>query len=249
MRAAWCLLLAAVASGPPQDTLTVSAAVSLTESLEAVSRAYRAAGGGPVSFNLAASNVLSRQIVRGAPVDVFISADDSQMDVVERADMLLPGTRVVVVRNRLVVIAAPGGPSVLSVRDLTAAAVRRIAVGDPAAVPAGVYTKTYLERIGLWTALQPKLVPTTSVRAALTAVQNGSVDAGFVYATDAGVAPGVRVAVTINGPESPRIAYPAAVIRTTRHAADARRFVEFLCGPEAQAVFARRGFVPTARIP
>ena len=90
--------------------------------------------------------------------------------------------------------------AVKSVADLGAASVRRIAIGDPAAVPAGVYARQYLERIGQWARLEPKIVPSANVRAALTAVQNGSADAAFVYATDARLAPQLRVVTTITGP-------------------------------------------------
>lgn len=238
-----CLLLASFAQGARTDTLTVSAAISMTEALEEVVSAYHSAGGGPVSFNFAGSNVLSRQIVSGAPVDVFVSADDAQMDVVERAGLLSPGTRVPVVANQLVVIVASGAPSVSSVKALAADDIRRIAIGDPAAVPAGVYARQYLERVGLWGRLERKLVPTTNVRAAVTAVQNGSADAGIVYATDARTARELRVSAIISGPDSPRIVYPAAMVKATRHTASAIRFLEFLRSPVAQAIFERHGFL------
>jgi molybdate transport system substrate-binding protein len=247
---AWLtLLLASLAQVAPADALTVSAAVSLTEALEDVGSAYRTAGGGPVSFNIAGSNVLSRQVVSGAPVDVFISADDAQMDVVERAQLLVPGTRTPVVANQLVVIVGTKAPPITSVGGLAAEDFRRIAIGDPAAVPAGVYAKQYLDRAGLWPRLESKIVPTANVRAALAAVQNGSADAAIVYATDAKTVPNLRPAVMISGPESPRIVYPAAVIKTTRRMASATRFVEFLRGPVAQAIFERHGFVPVTGRP
>src|SRR4029453_7689223 len=134
----------AQASAPP---LTVSAAVSLTEALEEAATAYRAAGGTPVIFNFGGSNTLARQIVNGAPADVFISADEMQMDVVDKAGLVAAGTRAPIVANRLVLVVDSRSP-VKAVTDLGAAEVRRIAIGDPAAVPAGVYAGQYLERIG-----------------------------------------------------------------------------------------------------
>lgn len=240
-----CLVLAGLSQGGPSDTITVSAAASLIEALEDVATAYRAAGGGPISYNFAGSNVLSRQIVSGAPVDVFVSADDVQMDVVERAGLLSPGTRTAVVGNRLVVVVGSRAPSVSSVGGLVAEDFRRIAIGDPAAVPAGVYAKRYLEHAGVWARLEPKLVPTTNVRGALTAVQNGSADAAIVYATDTRIAPGLRVALVIAGPGAPAILYPAAAVSTTRRPASAVRFVEFLRSAVAQRIFERHGFLPT----
>lgn len=222
--------------------LTVSAAISLTEVLGEAADAYRRAGGGPVTFNLAGSNVLARQILNGAPVDMFVSADQAQMDGVERAGLLADGTRAIVAANSLVLVAGPRLPAIASAHGLTAPQVRRIAIGDPDGVPAGVYTRDYLERLNLWRTLAPKIVPARSVRAALTAVQNGSADAAFVYATDARIAPGLRVAEVISGPDAPRIAYSAAILRNARHPAAAARFLSFLQGPEARRIFERHGF-------
>ena len=191
------LLIAGLLQGSPA-TITVSAAVSLTEALEEVATAFGAAGGARVVFNFGGSNMLARQIVNGAPVDVFVSADETQMDVVEKAAWSRRGRGC---------RSPPTGScwwstrasAVKSVADLGAANVRRIAIGDPAAVPAGVYARQYLERIGQWARLEPKMVPSANVRAALTAVQNGSADAAFVYATDARLAPQLRVVTTVTG--------------------------------------------------
>jgi molybdate transport system substrate-binding protein len=155
--------------------------------------------------------------------------------------MAVPGSIGAVVGNALVLVAGPGSP-IRSIADLENGAVRRIAIGDPAAVPAGVYARTYLEAIGLWARLEPKLVPTGSVRGALTAVQNGSAAAAFVYATDARLAPGLTIVATIAGARAPRIVYPACVVRTTRQPAAAAAFMAFLRSPAAAAIFARHGF-------
>jgi len=238
------LVLAALFQGGAAP-LTVSAAVSLTEALEEVAAAYRTAGGAPVTFNLAGSNVLARQIVNGAPVDVFISADEAQMDVVARAGLIAEGTRADIAGNVLVLV-ADARTSIRTLADLGNEDVRRIAIGDPAAVPAGVYARRYLEDIGLWARLEPKIVPMTNVRAALTSVQNGSAAAALVYATDARIAPALKVVATIAGARAPRIVYPAGVIRTTRQAAAAAAFVNFLRSPAAAAILVRHGFTPPA---
>lgn len=239
------LSLASLAGAGNVDTLTVSAAVSLTEALEDVARAYRAAGGGPVVFNLAGSNVLARQIVSGAPVDVFISADTAQMDVVEKAGLVAPGSRLPIAGNRLaVVVRASRTPVPRSIQDLAAADVRRIAIGDPAAVPAGVYARAYLERVGLWQQLERKIVPTSNVRGALAAVQQESADAAVVYVTDARIAPDLRAALIVDGPDSPRIVYPACIVRSTKRRADAERFLRFLQSADAMTILTRHGFVP-----
>jgi molybdate transport system substrate-binding protein len=223
--------------------VTVSAAISLTEALEEAAAAYRVAGGSPVVFNFGGSNALARQIVNGAPVDVFISADEAQMEVVEKADLVRAGTRVPVVANRLVLV-VDSRSRVKAVTDLGVAEIRRIAIGDPVAVPAGVYARQYLEQVNQWTRLQPKVVPVANVRAALTAVQNGSADAAFVYATDARIAPALRVVATITGPQAPRIVYPAAVMKTSRQPQAAAKFLEFLRTRPALAIFEKHGFTP-----
>ena len=240
MFASLCLLLGALAQGSGAP-LTVSAAVSLSEALREIAAAYRAAGGGPVSFNLAGSNVLARQIVNGAPVDVFVSADEAQMEVVARAGLIADGSRAVVAANTLVLVVDPH-VNIDNPSDLTNGEIRRIAIGDPAAVPAGVYARRYLENIGLWARLEPKLVPTTNVRAALAAVENGSAAAAFVYATDARLGPRLRVAATITGAGAPRIVYPAGVVKTSRQPAAAAHFLQFLRSAVASAIFERHGF-------
>jgi len=243
----YALLLATLLQ-PGSTPITVSAAVSMTEALEEVAGAFRAAGGTPVTFNFAGSNMLARQIVNGAPVDVFVSADEAQMDVVEKAGMVAAGTRIPVARNRLVLVVDSGSP-VKSVGDLGSASVRRIALGDPAAVPAGVYARQYLERSGLWARLERKIVPSANVRAALTAVHNGSADAAFVYATDVRLAPQLIVVTTITGAAAPQIVYPGCVVKTARHPAAAARFLQFLGSAPGLAILEKHGFAPVSDAP
>jgi molybdate transport system substrate-binding protein len=237
----WLLPLLLVLSVQPAAPLTVSSAVSLTEALQDVAAAYRAAGGAQVSFNFAGSNVLARQIVNGAPVDVFVSADEAQMDAVVRAGMAVPGSVVTIAGNSLVLV-ADDRTTIRSIADLANADVRRIAIGDPVAVPAGVYARRYLTDIGLWPALEPKVVPMGNVRAALTAVQNGSAAAAFVYATDARVVPDLKVVATVAGARAPRIVYPACVVKTTRNPAAAAAFLMFLRSTAGTAILVRHGF-------
>lgn len=227
--------------------ITVSAAISLTNALEEIGRAYEAAGGAAVRLNFGGSNVLARQIINGAPVDLFISADEAQMDLVEQAGAVMAGTRIALLGNQLAVIAPRGNHA--SIKDLAALEgpdIRRIAVGDPAAVPAGVYTRQYLQARGKWAVLGPKLVPLPNVRAALAAVANGSADAGIVYESDATASDAVQISFVILAAEGPRIVYPAALVRHTARRAEAERFLAFLRGPAATAVFERYKFVPLA---
>lgn len=232
-------------AGPP---LTVSAAVSLTESLQAVAAAYAAEGGGPVRFNFAGSHTLARQLIHGAPADLFISADDEQMEVAAAAGAIDPATRIEIVRNRLAVIAGSQLEPVSDIRALLLRPeVRRIAIGDPASVPAGVYARQHLEALGVWEALRPRLVPVGNVRAVVAAVENGSADAGIVYATDAAIASTAVTALVIAGEKAPRIVYPAVVVNGSRHRHEAMRFLSFLGSRTAADIFRRYGFSPVPR--
>jgi molybdate transport system substrate-binding protein len=225
--------------------LRVSAAVSLTDALQSVAATFEAQTGTRVVLNLAGSNTLAAQILEGAPVDVFISADAAQMDRVEAAHALAPGTRVDLLSNSLVVIApADGGVAIADAKDLLAPNIRHLALGDPAAVPAGVYARQFLERAGVWAELQPKIVPLPHVRAVVTAVTSGAAEAGIVYRTDAAIAKGIRVAWNVPAADSPVIVYPVAVINTTTNPDHARAFVAFLRTPGASALFAGAGFGP-----
>jgi molybdate transport system substrate-binding protein len=230
------------AGGERPEEIHVSAAVSLTEALQEIGKAFEAERGVRVTLNLAASNVLARQIVAGARADIFISADAVQMETVERAGLVR--RRVDLLTNHLAVLVAAdsrlslGGP-----RDLLRPDVGRIAIGDPAGVPAGVYSKQYLEGVGVWKALEPKIVPTASVRAALAALEAGNVDAAIVYRSDALIACRARLAYP--SPSDPVAIYPAALLST---AGDAERFFEYLRSPLADGIFSRHGFgVPDAR--
>jgi molybdate transport system substrate-binding protein len=246
-----CAVLIAAAAlhaahhGPEPTQITVSAAVSLTDALTAIGDEYGRRALGGVRFNFAASNVLARQIAAGAPVDVFISADDAQMDVVAAATLIRPGSRAPLLTNQLAVVVPSDRPRTFrSIRDLADPAFRRIAIGDPAAVPAGVYAKRYLEAQGLWQAIEGRVVPAGSVRAALAAVETGAADAAVVYRTDARLAPRATVAWVVPVADGPRILYPGAIISTSAHPQEAQRFLDFLRGEAGSGIFERFGFTP-----
>ena len=232
---------------PGGEPLTVCAAVSLTESLQAVAAAYAAAGGGPIRFNFAGSNTLARQLVHGAPADVFISADEAQMNVASASGAIDRMTRVDLVGNHLAVMVGPGREPIPGMRALLQSNVRRVAIGDPAAVPAGVYARQYLEALGLWNEFQPRLVPLGNVRAVVTAVENGSADAGIVYKTDASIATRAITTFVIEGDKAPRIVYPAAIVNASRNRGLAARFLLFLRGQTASDIFQRYGFTAVPR--
>ena len=230
------------ASWAQSPDITVSAAASLTEVLQQLAAAYQQRSGERVVLNLGASNVLARQIAAGARVDLFVSADTAQMDVVSAH--IDPASRVALLSNQLAIAVPDDRPRQLSsARELTDPAIRRVALGDPAAVPAGVYAKAYLVQLGIWDQIAHKVVPSGSVRLALAAVENGAADAAIVYQTDIATARRARAALVVPAAEGPRIVYPAAIVRGALNAAGARRFLEFLRGAEALAVFERAGFL------
>lgn len=221
--------------------VTVSAAASLTNAFRDVAPLFEAAHPGTrLQLNFGASGALLAQIAKGAPADVFVSADQESMDQAQSQSLLKAGTRRDVVSNTLVVI-VPAAAATLprSLKDV--AALPRIAIGLPASVPVGRYTKSVLEQAGLWGAVEPKMIGATTVRQALDYVARAEVDAGFVYATDAAVmADKVKPAFTV--PTTKPVLYPIAVLAGGPNAADGQKFVDFLFTPPAQTVLARYGF-------
>jgi molybdate transport system substrate-binding protein len=244
--AAIVLTVAADAGGQGSNRqVVVSAAVSLTEVLQQLAPMYQARTGDRVVLNLGSSNTLARQISFGAGADLFISADEAQMNAV--AARIDPASRVDLLSNQLAIAIPDDRPrTIASARGLLDPAIRRIAIGDPAAVPAGVYAKQYLQMVGIWSQLSMKIVPSGSVRLALAAVESGAADAAIVYHTDIANATHAREALVIPASEGPRIVYPAALVRSGSNPEGARRLLAFLRSPEATAVFIRAGFLAPA---
>ena len=181
------LMAAEAAQRPTGRSLLIATAASLSPVSAALARTVRDAQGIDIRFNFAASNTLARQIIEGARVDVFISADERQMDAVEKAGRLVEGTRFDLLGNRLMMIVPALKPDVarpLLPPQLAESAVRRIAMGDPDAVPVGVYGREWLQRIRLWSVVEPKVIRLPSSPAVVAAVREGRADAGIVYVTD-----------------------------------------------------------------
>ena len=244
MKRAGLLLLGLLATLPAWAAdLTVSAASSLTESFRELGTAYeKAHPGTKVDFNFAASGVLLQQISRGAPVDVFASADETTMDQAQQQDLLAAGTREVFAVNALWVVVPPQATAApRSLKNLAGASVQRIALGNPDSVPVGRYAKGALEKAGLWPSVQGKTITTQNVRQSLDYVARGEVDVGFVYATDAQAMPD-RVRRAFAVPVSGRIAYPLAVTKASAQPVEAKRFTAFVRSAQGQAILAKHGF-------
>jgi len=222
--------------------LTVSAAASLTNAFKELGQAFEAQSPGTtVVFNFGASDALLAQIAKGAPADIFASADQDAMDRAAAQKLLAPETRRNFVSNTLVVITPSDSTLTLStLADLLRPDVKRITLGN-AAVPFGRYSRGALEAARLWAAVEPKAVYGQNVRQSLDYVARGEVEAGFVYITDAAVQKDkVKVAFTV-ATEAP-ISYPIAAVAGSPNPEAARKFVAFVLTPAAQAILARHGF-------
>jgi molybdate transport system substrate-binding protein len=239
--AAVCLLAGTLALSASE--VMVFAAASLTDSLQAIAADYGKTSGDKIIFNFGASSTLARQIQAGAPADIFFSADEAQMDVLAGRGLIDPATRRDRLGNSLVVVVPlAGGREIKSPSDLTNAAIERIALADPQAVPAGVYAKAWLGKLRLWPAVAPKVISTENVRAALAAVASGNVDAGVVYKTDAAISPKVKIAYEVPPADGPDIRYPMALVKGTAQPEAARKFLSYLSSAAAGHVFTRYSF-------
>ncbi len=224
--------------------LNVYAAASLSDVFKELSPVFEQQTHDKLVFNFGASSLLARQIEEGAPADLFFSADEAKMDTLEKKGLILKETRLDRLSNTLViVVAAESGIAVKSPQDLAGAQVKRIALADPKAVPAGIYAREYLTKIKLWSNVEPKVIPTDNVRAALAAVESGNVETDMVYRTDAAISKKVKIAYEISPQDGPVIRYPMAVIKESKQPDAAKRLWEFLKTPAAGKVFEKNGFI------
>jgi molybdate transport system substrate-binding protein len=223
--------------------VTVFAAASLTDAMKEVASVYEAESGDKLLFNFAGSNSLARQILEGAPADIFFSADEIQMDNLANANLIDAATRLDLLSNVIVIVVPKDGPAELTPSALGDPSIKRLALADPQSVPAGVYARGYLVKLGLWNAIEAKVVPTENVRAALAAVESGNVEAGIVYKTDAAISKAVRIAYEVPAGDGPRISYPVAVLKSSKNAEASKRFVEYLRSEPALVIFRRFGFI------
>jgi molybdate transport system substrate-binding protein len=224
--------------------ITVFAAASLTDSLKEISAVYEKQSDDKIIFSFGASSTLARQIEEGAPADIFFSADEAKMDGLVKKNLIDLATRKSRLGNSLVVVVAAGSAlQIQSASDLTNASVKQIALADPKDVPAGIYAKAWLTRQQLWTAIEPKVVPTENVRGALAAVESGNVEAGVVYKTDVGITKNVKVAYEVPAADLPVISYPMALVNESKQSEAAKNFLNYLDSKEAGDIFKKFGFI------
>jgi molybdate transport system substrate-binding protein len=239
------LLLFASSAAAQQRGPLVLAAASLQESLSAAADDWAAQGHLRPVISFAASSDLARQVLAGAPADMFISADEEWMDAVAAKGLLRRGTRSSFLTNRLVLIAPVASRVHLTITSgfplAQALGMGRLAMADPDAVPAGRYGRQALTRLGVWPAVQSRIAPAQNVRAALALVDRGEVPLGIVYATDALADRRVRVVGVFPPSSHAPIIYPMALLTAATNR-DADAFRRFLVSGEGTAIFRRFGF-------
>jgi molybdate transport system substrate-binding protein len=241
---ALCLLLAPLTARAQE--LTVFAAASLTDAMKDISTQWAQAGHQPLRMSFGASSTLARQIEQGAPANLFASADQKWMDYLADKKLIVADTRKDLLGNDLVLVVAADKPQHVTIGpgfNLLGllGPNGRVATGDPAHVPVGIYAEQALKRLGIWDAVSPRLARTDDVRSALLLVERGEAPAGIVYATDAAVSRAVMIAGTFPANSHDPVSYPFAVTQSG-DTPDARALMTFLAGPQAREIFVKRGF-------
>jgi molybdate transport system substrate-binding protein len=226
--------------------LTVFAAASLTDAMKDISAQWARAGHQPLRMSFGSSSTLARQIEQGAPANLFASADQKWMDYLADKKLIVPETRKDLLGNDLVLVVPADKPQHVTIGPNFGLVGMlgpngRVATGDPAHVPVGIYAEQALKKLGIWDAVSPRLARTDDVRAALLLVERGEAPAGIVYATDAAVSKGVMVAGVFPANSHDPVSYPFAVVKSG-DTPEARALMTYLSGPEARAIFVKRGF-------
>lgn len=223
-----------------EGELFISAAASLQEVLTEAGKDYQDKNPDvKLTFNFASSGTLQRQIEQGAPVDIFISAGQKQMNELEAKKLLIPGTREDLIGNELVLIT--GIDKSIEIKDLANSEITKIAIGTPETVPAGQYAQEVLANYQMWELLQDKLILAKDVKQVLAYVETGNVEAGFVYLSDTVNSDNIKVTRLPSDSHSP-IVYPAAQILEGKNKEQAEKFLEYLDSPSAQQIFQQYGF-------
>ncbi|MCR4434978.1 MAG: molybdate ABC transporter substrate-binding protein [Clostridiales bacterium] len=228
--------------------LTVSAAASLKDAMEEIKKNYESEKPGTtITYNFGASGSLQQQIEQGADVDVFVSAAEKQMNALEEKGLLLDDTRKDLLGNRVVLVVPKDSTAVGDFKDLTGEKVRKVALGEPASVPAGQYAEEALTKLGMLDAVKSKAVYGKDVKTVLAWVETGDADAGIVYETDAKVSHKVKVAAAAPQNSYTPVTYPAAVIKAGKNTDSAREFINYLYSEKSKPVFEKYGFTYIAK--
>ena len=241
---AGALLAACSGGGGADDELLVFAATSLTDAMAEAAAEFEATNGTKVEVSYGPSRALAQQIARGANPDVYFAAGQPPMNFLQEGGYIADGDAVRLLSNKIVLITGRDAPSIGSISDLADADLKRVAMPDPEIAPAGNYTRTALQNLGLWDGLLPRIVFANDVRATLSYVQTGNADAGFLYQTDAANAEDITVLDIVPTDSYPDVVYPAAVVRSTDNVQGAEAMLEFLQSDAGKEIFRRHGFTP-----
>jgi molybdate transport system substrate-binding protein len=227
------------------SSVTVFAAASLKNALDAAGAAFKEKTGIELKVSYAGSMALAKQIESAAPAEVFLSADEASMDYLASKNLIQPASRFNLLGNKLVVVAPRSAKleKLPFTKDAFTAAIGsgKVATGDPASVPVGKYAKTALEKLGLWAIVEPNLALTDNVRAALAFVARDEAPLGIVYLTDAKSEPKVKVIATFPADSHPPIVYPVALTSTAQGEAP-KKLLAFLKSKAAKDIFVEQGF-------
>lgn len=242
------LALAAVemlpASKPEPDIITVSVAASLTEAFTDIASHFEEENPGTdVNLNFAGSGSLRMQIEGGAPIDVFASADQSQMDILGNETFIEKSSREDFAQNSLVLIVPENSTlNITGLQDLADPQIDKISIGNPDTAPVGKYSLLALTEAGLWNQLENRTIRAEDVKQVLVYVERGEADAGFVYMTDAKTAEPGTIKIVTNVPVSTPVSYPIAVVSSSEHKEEAQEFLDFVTGEEGQDILEKYGF-------
>ncbi|KHE68292.1 molybdate ABC transporter substrate-binding protein [Halobacillus sp. BBL2006] len=237
------LLTGCAAESEENQTLTISAAASLTDAIQEIAASYEESHNVNIKLNLAGSGKLAQQIEQGAPVDLYLSANQAWMDQLAEKKLVDPDSRTNFATNRIVLVGSKGKKLKGPIQELqTWSENEQLAIGDPESVPAGTYTKQALKTIQVWPKIQNQLVFASDVRQVLAYVESGNVDFGFVYASDAQISDQVSVLTTLDSDWHKPIIYPAAIISDSNQKNHAEKFLSYLKSKPAQKVLHKYGF-------
>jgi len=227
------------------ETITVSGAASLTEAFTNIASKFKKENPGTnANLNFGSSGNLRMQVEGGAPVDVFASADENQMNILSNKSLIVNSSRKDFAHNSLVLIVPKSSTlNITNIKDLANPNVQKISIGNPGTVPVGEYSLLALTDAGLWSQLKNKAVLAEDVKQVLVYVERGAVDAGFVYLTDAKTAQPGTIKIVTSVPVSTSINYPIAVVSSSTHKEKAQKFIDFVTGKEGQDILNTYGFV------
>jgi molybdate transport system substrate-binding protein len=230
-------------STAPVVTLTISAAASLTESMEEIKKLYAAEKSNvTIVYNFGASGSLQQQIEQGAPVDLFLSAAPTQMNALSDKNLILKDTRIDLLENKVSLIIPVNGTGITDFKDVASDKIKKLALGDPKSVPVGQYSQEVFTKLGILDSVKPKAVYAKDVKEVLTWVESGNADAGIVYSTDAKTSTKVKVVAEAPAGSHSPILYPAAVLKDTKNLEAAKEFIKYLSSSKCKTVFEKYGF-------